>query len=314
MPAILTHDFFGQDVYAAHSHVIGKSIDEKDAFLLGNQGPDPLFYLVLSPSMKQFFGLGSAMHHDAPSKLIAALEESLQVLEEHELPVGRAYALGFLCHYSLDRAMHPLVYCQQYAICDAGIDGLNRSQENEVHAEIEREYDEMVLFSKLGRTIRSYRPFEEALHASEHTLQTIGKMYTFVAMKAYRTFPPVDLFVSAVHDFRRMQRLFYSPNGTMQSALNIIETRVLNRQFSFYKSMSHRDNATRVSDFDNRMRHPWENPYTHEVSTQSFWDIFDGTKAIAFSAIEAFDKDDFDETAARALTGSLNFSGQPVEE
>ena len=46
MPAILTHDFFGQDVYAAHSHVIGKSIDEKDAFLLGNQGPDPLFYLV----------------------------------------------------------------------------------------------------------------------------------------------------------------------------------------------------------------------------------------------------------------------------
>lgn len=92
------------------------------------------------------------MHHDAPSKLIAALKESLQVLEEHELPVGRAYALGFLCHYSLDRAMHPLVYCQQYAICDAGIDGLNRSQENEVHAEIEREYDEMVLFSKLGRT------------------------------------------------------------------------------------------------------------------------------------------------------------------
>ena len=111
MPAILTHDFFGQDIYAAHSHVIGKSIDEKDAFLLGNQGPDPLFYLVLSPSMKQFFGLGSAMHHDAPSKLIAALKESLQVLEEHELPVGRAYALGFLCHYSLDRAMHPLVYC-----------------------------------------------------------------------------------------------------------------------------------------------------------------------------------------------------------
>ena len=78
--------------------------------------------------MKQFFGLGSAMHHDAPSKLIAALKESLQVLEEHELPVGRAYALGFLCHYSLDRAMHPLVYCQQYAICDAGIDGLNRSR------------------------------------------------------------------------------------------------------------------------------------------------------------------------------------------
>ena len=78
--------------------------------------------------------------------------------------------------------------------------------------------------------------------------------------------------------------------------------------------MSHRDNATRVSDFDNRMRHAWENPYTHETSTQSFWDIFDGTKATAFDAIGAFDAQDFDEAAARKLTRGLKFSGQPVEE
>ena len=313
MPAILTHDFFGKDVYAAHSHVIGKTIDERDAFLLGNQGPDPLFYSILSPSLKEFFGIGGTMHHETPTKLLLALKESLDVLSDDERPVGRAYALGFLCHYSLDRAMHPLVYCQQYAICDAGIEGLDRSQGNEVHAEIEREYDEMVLFSKLGRTIRTYRPYEEVLHASEETLQTIGKMYAFTLMKTYRVFAPVDLFVSAVHDFRRAQRLFYSPAGNMQSMLNTVETRILNREFSFYKSMSHRDNATRVSDFDNRMRRPWENPFTHETQTESFWDIFDGTKATAYEAIAAFDAETFDEAAAKELTRGLNFSGEPVE-
>ncbi len=313
MPAILTHDFFGQDVYAAHSHIIGKSTDERDAFLLGNQGPDPLFYLVLSPSMKAFFGLGGTMHHDSPSRLMAALKESLDVLDDDEQAVGRAYALGFLCHYSLDRAMHPLVYSQQYAICDAGIEGLDRSQGNEVHAEIEREFDEMVLFSKLGRTIRDYKPYEKTLHASDAVLEAIGKMYAFVAMKAYRVFPSCDLFPSAVKDFRRMQRLFYSPSGNMQSMLNTVETRVLNRQFSFYKSMSHRDNTARTSDFDNRMRKAWENPFTHAIQNESFWDIFDGTKAVAFEAIEAFDADGFDETSAKELTHGLNFSGDPVE-
>ena len=151
------------------------------------------------------------------------------------------------------------------------------------------------------------------MHASDATLETIGKMYAFALMKTYREFPPIDLFVSAVRDFRRIQRLFYSPSGNMQSMLNTVETRMLNRQFSFYKSMSHRDNSIRTSDFDNRMRRPWENPFTHVTQTESFWDIFDGTKATAFEAITTFDADDFDDKAAKALTRGLNFSGEPVE-
>ena len=43
---IITHDFFGRDVYDALFQTIGGSRDEADAFLLGNQGPDPLFYAV----------------------------------------------------------------------------------------------------------------------------------------------------------------------------------------------------------------------------------------------------------------------------
>ena len=48
MPAIITHDFFGRDVYDALFQTIGGSRDEADAFLLGNQGPDPLFYAAVS--------------------------------------------------------------------------------------------------------------------------------------------------------------------------------------------------------------------------------------------------------------------------
>ena len=47
MPSLITHDFFGRDVYDRLFGTIGGSRDEAEAFLLGNQGPDPLFYAVV---------------------------------------------------------------------------------------------------------------------------------------------------------------------------------------------------------------------------------------------------------------------------
>ena len=114
MPALITHDFFGRDVYDRLYTFIGGSRDEADAFLLGNQGPDPLFYLVLSPQLRAHNRLGSTMHNKKPSELLTALKNSLGILNSAEREVGRAYALGFLCHYTLDSTMHPFVYFHEY--------------------------------------------------------------------------------------------------------------------------------------------------------------------------------------------------------
>ena len=165
MPAIITHDFFGRDVYDCLFQAIGGSRDEADAFLLGNQGPDPLFYAVASLRITQYHKLGNTMHSSKPAELLAAFKESLDVLDEEEQAVGRAYALGFLCHYALDSTMHPLVYCNEYALCDAGEPGLTRDDGSEVHGVIESEFDEMVLFAKRGDTIATFNPSREILHA-----------------------------------------------------------------------------------------------------------------------------------------------------
>ena len=59
MPALLAHDFFAQDAYgSALSTVDLYAPDERDAFLLGSQGPDPLFYLLLLPPLDDFKRLG----------------------------------------------------------------------------------------------------------------------------------------------------------------------------------------------------------------------------------------------------------------
>lgn len=313
MPAIMTHDFFGKEVYAVHTKAIGGSADERDAFLLGNQGPDPLFYLVLTMRMKPFFWLGGKMHHENPTKLILALKESLDVLEKDEVAIGRAYAAGFLCHYTLDSSMHPLVYSQQFAICDAGIAGLDRSDANEVHAEIEREFDEMVLFTKLGRTIATYKPYEEALRASDRVLSIIGKMYAYFCMVALHEFVPTDMFPAAVKNFRTVQKLFYSPKSRKQGIANAVETRVLRRNHSFFKSMAHRDNPIMKSDFDNRLCRPWVNPFTNEISSKSFWNIFDDAKTKAGENMALFLSEGFNVEDAHIITNGLDFSGEPVE-
>lgn len=310
MPALITHDFFGQDVYDRLFRDIGGTRDEAQAFLLGNQGPDPLFYAVVDPRLREHNRLGNIMHSEKPSELIKAFKDSLGILGEDELPVGRAYALGFLCHYTLDSTMHPLVFFHEYRLCDAGEPGLSRADGHEVHAVIESELDELVLFAKRGETVATFQPWREILQASDFALDVISKMYSYVALTVYGRIVPPSMFAQSVRSFRRVQRLFYSKTGAKRAAIGRVEQLV--RPFSFYQSMSHRPVELTESAYDNRAHEAWENPYTGEASTAGFWDLFDGALEKALANIAAFDRDDFDLEDARELTGELDFSGRPV--
>ena len=314
MPAIMTHDFFGKDVLPSIDNLLGASIEERDAFLLGNQGPDPLFYLVLTRRMKPFYALGSSMHSNYPSAILHAFHESLETLPLDERDIAKAYLYGFLCHYELDRNMHPLVYCVQNAITGAGIDGITEKDGSEVHGEIEREFDEMILTHKTGCTIRTYRPYLEILHGSDEVLTIIGKMYTFMAMKVFGQFPPTDMFKCAVKNFRILQHFFYSPAGGKRSIAGLAETKALSRNFSFYRAMSHRGYNVQESMYDNHDHQTWANPFTHQLSADSFWDIYHRTIHNAVDNIMLYAKDEFSLEDARALTKQLNFSGEPVSD
>ena len=311
MPAIITHDFFGRDVYDLLFQTIGGSRDEADAFLLGNQGPDPLFYTVASLRMTTYHKLGNVMHSQKPAELLAALKESLGVLEEDEKAIGRAYALGFLCHYALDSTMHPLVYCNEYALCDAGEPGLTRDDGSEVHGGSESEVDERVLFTKRGDTVATFNPSREILHASSFVLRAISKMYAYVALNVYGEIVPKDLFEVAVKDFRLVQGLFYSPTGTKRAVIGNIERLV--RPHSFYQSMSHRAMESTTSVFDNHERAAWTNPFTGDVRTTSFWDLYEQAQTKAKGLISAFDQPGFTVEKTRELTGELDFSGKPTQ-
>lgn len=310
MPAIMTHDFFGKEIYDDLYTTIGGTRDECEAFLLGNQGPDPLFYSVMSPRLSKFNRLGSTLHNEKPSELLYALKCSFSILDERELPIGRAYALGFICHYTLDSSMHPLVFFNEYQVCDAGVEDLSRKNGNEVHGVIESEFDELVLFAKREETVATYVPTENILHATDYVLQVISKMYAYLATTVYGLFVPPTMFATAVKDFRAAQNLFHSSTGKKRTFISNLEERF--RRYSFFRSMSHRAIELTESKFANHEHRVWENPFTGDMSTDSFWDIYHKALAVAKDNIAAFLDPAFDLDAATKLTGNLDFSGEPT--
>ncbi len=308
MPSLITHDTFGQDIYASHYKDIGTSHKEYEAFLLGNQGPDPLFFSVLDPRLSAYTRLGSTMHKEEPTKLLLAFKQSLDILRPEERSLGRAYVFGFVCHYILDSHMHPLVYSHEYTICEAGVEGLDSQDKHEVHALIESELDEMVLFKKYETTVANFDPSRQILRSQESALDTISKMYQYAAMLTYGAAVPDRLFKSSTKSYRRAARLFHSPSGVKRSVLGVVETGF--RRHSFIRAMSPRPMELNESVFENRAHKVWQNPFTGLYDSRSFWNIYEDSLSLSSEALSEIDRDSFGLEKAREITKDLDFSGR----
>lgn len=335
MPAIITHDSFGRDVYRDLYEQIGESRDELDAFLLGNQGPDVLFYGSVNPLTAASNSLGTKMHRDRSNDLISTIWETAESIPEDSWfaaisprgakrkyakfggaptatskNIAQAYAMGFICHYVLDSTMHPFIYAQQYELCDAGVKGLDRSSGHEVHATIESELDELVLTCKRGETISTFDPSMRILKGSDYVLDLISAMYCLTVQKVYDRKIAADTYKLCVKAWRQVQRLIYSSTGIKRNMLGRAET--LFRRYSFLRALSHQNRKLYESIFDNHEHMPWRNPETLEVRTADFWQLYDEALNRAEDALRELSNSPHRKIDAHRITDDLNFNGSPT--
>ncbi|MBE5745281.1 MAG: hypothetical protein E7355_03990 [Clostridiales bacterium] len=149
MPALYTHYRFGEEVIKALPVCFSDHVDKyPEAFALGTQGPDILFYH--HPLKKnEIRSYGTHLHDIAAEDFyldMAALllenatgESAEEVLSKNG--AFAAYICGFLCHFTLD------VSCHKY------ID--DNSVEKPSHGKIESEFDKFLL-RKDGKKLRGY--------------------------------------------------------------------------------------------------------------------------------------------------------------
>lgn len=74
------------------------------------------------PRYRRVGKLASTLHRTRPAEFLVALKSAVRELPAQERSVGRAYALGYVCHYLLDSTVHPLIISQVNALCAAGVE------------------------------------------------------------------------------------------------------------------------------------------------------------------------------------------------
>ena len=145
MPALYTHYRFGKTVEATLPPTLREILTSyQEAFALGTQGPDILFYH--KPMKKNDVrSRGVALHAVSPeSFFVHAAKEITQARENGNTALANAltaYVCGFLCHFTLD------VFCHPY------ID--EKAHGTFTHGKIESELDKYML-KKDGLPIRGY--------------------------------------------------------------------------------------------------------------------------------------------------------------
>lgn len=306
MPAIITHHLFGQDIFDRSFEKIGNSRDEYESFMIGCQGPDILFFGYLDPTILPSWGLGSKLHKSNATDVLKAFADAIGILPEELKPIGQNYLYGLIAHFMLDKEMHPFIFAQQYAICDAGIDGLDRENGHEVHAEIESELDIMVLSTKLDMRISDFKPYDRILKLSYRASYVISLIYKNVAESLFGLNIPITSFSSSLRSYRLALSAIYSPYGIKRALIGKIER--LFREHSFIQAMSHKNQLIYESIFDNHEHDEWKNPFTDELSNRSFWDIYDSQLERTIEMIDRFDGSD--DSIFAEIARDYDFNGE----
>ena len=96
MPALITHHLFGEESIDRLPQGVITSDEERIAFILGNQGPDPFFFHILTPRVSDCTLLAQVMHRSRMSRQFACLRDGVSHLLPRDASLGRAFALGLL--------------------------------------------------------------------------------------------------------------------------------------------------------------------------------------------------------------------------
>lgn len=125
MANYFAHLVFGRQVLQALPAPTRRLIlQERDAFVLGLYGPDPLFFYHPITNKGGVRSLGHRVHA-APLRPMA---RRLRQCVEAGLPMSRGYSAGLLCHFALDCTCHRYIHAHTGPLTHAGMESeLDRS-------------------------------------------------------------------------------------------------------------------------------------------------------------------------------------------
>ena len=304
MPALLTHYLMAEEALE-HAQLQFESPKERQAYLLGAQGPDPYFFRTFTFDAHAAHLYAKSAHHNKIIEQFRAFYDALKLLKPNDVKLAKAYVYGFLAHYTLDSLAHPFVYANQFSLMDA--DDKLKGGANQVHAIIESDIDSSMLRRLRGYDV-SLAYIKECLTLDDESLALIGRLHSYVAKRVYEIDLDYREFEHSVKDMRTIYQLIEGDNSLGFKLLSGLEKRIKN--FSMLKALSHRQANAQSDSHLNLDKQSWSNPFTRRSSNTNFVEIFEHSVIEYKTKLTIFlSGNDYSE-----LSKHLNYSGQILDE
>ena len=306
MPAIMSHHQFGIAVLAKRGAGSFVTRAERDAFLLGAQGPDPFFFATRTPSLARLKRLGVGLHNNRVDESIDMMLAVIDSAQGTKRLVLDAYMSGYLCHFSFDSVAHPFVFSWENALCGAGVHRLDERDRQVVHSQVEADIDAYLLWHFLGKTVADIRITRYALQGGKKVLGIIDSLFAPVGRGVYGLELPSDLYTRSVHDTRMIFDFIQSPSGRKRALIGQVERVLPGRRHSLLQALSMRGDVYDQCAFANLERAEWLDPSIDRYRTESLIDLFEMASDEAAVRIDMFLNGLAD---ARMLTSGLDYEG-----
>jgi hypothetical protein len=257
-----------------------KNIIDFNYFIIGAQGPDPLFHYNFVPwkSSGDASKIASRIHKTKTKAFLTSLLTKAKSASKEI----KGFALGFLCHYALDTTAHPYIFHK------TGNYSKKNKQYRGNHLRLEKAIDNYNV-AKRGHNPRFYK-------AKKHfPLPTLSieftNIFSDVMDDVYGLKDIGLLFTESYEHFRKsVHVLSYDPFGFKKIIYKLADLLIDNS--TGYYSLSPRTN-TKHLDFMNLQKEIWKHPVTGEESNQSFSELYDialdKVKTLISLALDYFD-------------------------
>src|SRR5574344_1561459 len=259
MPSLLTHSFFAEDFLLRHTGESNFLEANKDAFLLGSQGPDPLFFYGIWPKRGLHLNvamdkIGNKLHSMDGTKLFyLCFQQWDKMLIPFSKDVFASFVFGQLAHYLLDSSCHP------YVLFFSGFDKKAKGIKGKYHyrhAHFEARIDSTLSIDRAQMKLIK-RP-GDVLSVEEDKMGVISENFTAVLEGIKGGKLPKNMYADAVKNGREVCFMVNSAHKLKDA---MIMASPLNKLFI------PRDP---LGDVMNNGHQTWENPCTGERHSESF--------------------------------------------
>jgi hypothetical protein len=272
MAGFLTHIILAEEVLKRiESRRIFEGVcKRRSLYHLGAQGPDPLFFYKCFPYLGKgpLKGLGNIMHNKRTGAFLLRGYEKLQNVSYDKSWTNIAvYMCGFICHFTLDRMLHPYVYWAE----NQWIWGMDGTPRKAAHQELELALDVLMWREIMGRSAYKERT---------RKLIDIGRKWpngvADFLQEAFSDIYGIDVSQKEINrilrDFYRGHDLLYDPNGWKKAIINWLDSFTgggINPPMIPYPVT-----CDDTIDWANRKKRTWANPFVEgETSQSSVYDM-----------------------------------------